>query len=267
MKLTAKPLALIIFVVLFGGISFTTAMGWWQTKNSKQPARYGEGRAAGEYNPADIRGSYTFGDVASLFEIPLEELGQAFRVPAGTDLAGYGVKSIEAQFASAPVEIGTSSLRLFVAFYKGLPYTPAEEYLPAEAVAILKEKAPLTPEQIEYLAAHTLAVEANTLPNPAVGVTPAAVGGNAQGDPAGQGQNRTERAPVEGEHLQPERTITGQTTFQQLLDWGVTVEQIEAVLGVKLPDPATVIRTYFQGSGGEFGIQKVKLQELVDSVK
>ena len=50
-------------------------------------------------------------------------------------------------------------------------------------------------------------------------------------------------------------------------NWGVTMEQIEAVLGAKLPDPATVIRTYFQGSGGEFGIQKVKLQELVDAAK
>jgi hypothetical protein len=265
MKLTAKPLALIIFVVLFGGISFSSLMGWWQTKNSKQPQRFGEGRAAGEYNPADIRGSYTFGDIANLFEIPLEELGQAFRVPAGTDLASYGVKSLEAQFAGETVEIGTGSLRLFVAFYTGLPYTPAEEYLPAEAVAILKAKAPLTPERLAYLEAHTLEGEA-ALPEPAVGVTPAAVGGNGQGEPAGEGQNRTERTPVEGEHLQPDRTITGQTTFQQLLDWGVTVEQIEAVLGAKLPDPATVIRAYFQGSGGEFGIQKVKLQELVDGV-
>ena len=42
--------------------------------------------------------------------------------------------------------------------YKGLPYELKEDsFLPAPAVKILRGKANLTPEQEEYLAAHTLA--------------------------------------------------------------------------------------------------------------
>ncbi len=70
MNLTSKPLAAIIFVILFGGIAFTTAMGWWQTISSKEAATYTEGEFAGQSNPADIRGSYTFGDVEKNFGIP-----------------------------------------------------------------------------------------------------------------------------------------------------------------------------------------------------
>jgi hypothetical protein len=70
MKLTAKPLAALIFVILFGWIGLTTALGWWQTKTTKEPVKFAEG-IAGQYDPADIRGSYLFGDISRLFEIPL----------------------------------------------------------------------------------------------------------------------------------------------------------------------------------------------------
>ena len=40
MTLTSKPLAAILFVILFGGIMFSTAMGWWQPESSKEAATY-----------------------------------------------------------------------------------------------------------------------------------------------------------------------------------------------------------------------------------
>ena len=99
MKLTAKVLAALIFVIIFGGIALTTALGWWQTTTTKIPVKFAEGEAAGEYNPADIRGSYKFGDISSLFEIPLAELQAGFHIPGDVDPAEYQVKSLEAQFA------------------------------------------------------------------------------------------------------------------------------------------------------------------------
>ena len=48
-------------------------------------------------------------------------------------------------------------MRLFVAWYKGLPYELSEDsFLPAPAVQILRDKAELTPEQKAYLDTHTL---------------------------------------------------------------------------------------------------------------
>jgi hypothetical protein len=55
MTLNSKPLALIILVVLFGGILFSSAMGWWQTESTKEAATFSEGEFAGQPNPADIR--------------------------------------------------------------------------------------------------------------------------------------------------------------------------------------------------------------------
>ena len=66
MKLGSKALGIILVVILFGGITLSTALGYWQTKSTKQPIRFQEGEAAGEYNPADIRGSYTFGEISPI---------------------------------------------------------------------------------------------------------------------------------------------------------------------------------------------------------
>ena len=155
MKLTSKPLAAAIFVILFGGIIFTTWMGWWQTETTREPAKYNEGELAGQYNPADIRGSYTFGDVSNLFEIPMSDLQTAFHLPPGSDPAAVALKDLESIYSELPVEIGTASVRMFTAYYKGLPYEPSEEtYLFAEAIDILKQQGHLTPQQTEYLEQH-----------------------------------------------------------------------------------------------------------------
>ena len=159
MKLSSFPLAVAIFVLLFGGIGFTSAMNWWQTESTKVPAKYSEGAAAGEYNPADIRGSYTFGAINESFGIPLEDLQVAFRLPSGGDTAAFPVKSLEDLYADLPVEMGTGSVRLFTAFYKGLPYDLAanqETYLFPEAAEILKSKGSMTPDQVAFLPDHTL---------------------------------------------------------------------------------------------------------------
>jgi hypothetical protein len=105
----------LIVTILFGGILFSSALGWWSTVSSKTPATYTEGEFAGQADPADIRGSYTLGDIERNFDVPMEVLAQAFAVQSD-DLAAFQVKSLEEQYAESPVEIGTSSVRLFVAF-------------------------------------------------------------------------------------------------------------------------------------------------------
>ena len=114
MKLTSKPLAAIVFIIFFGGIALTSALGWFQTETTKVPVTYTEGEFAGQYNPADIRGSYLFGDISSLFGVPLEDLETAFHFPEDVDPASYQVKDVESQFADSGYEIGTEAVRLFV---------------------------------------------------------------------------------------------------------------------------------------------------------
>ena len=151
--------ASIIFVI--AGILGSMALGWWQTESDKIPQRLDTAAVPGEeaaYDPADIRGSYTLNEISSLFQIPLEELAAAFGIKQD-EAAEFKVKGLETIYTDPEKEVGTSSVRLFVAWYKGLPYELKEDsFLPAPAARILRDKAGLTSEQEEYLNTHTLGI-------------------------------------------------------------------------------------------------------------
>jgi len=157
MKIKSNTLGILVLVILFGGIFAGSAMNMWITESTKTPDKIEEGASAGEYNPEDIKGSYTFGEVSELFDIPLEDLADAFDLPEDVEPSAFKSKELETIYAGLEFEVGTGSVRMFVALYKGLPYEPSEEtYLLENAVQILKEKADLTKEQIEYLDSHTV---------------------------------------------------------------------------------------------------------------
>jgi len=255
MNLTSKPLATIIFVVLFGGIAFTTAMGWWQTSSSKEAATFSQGEFAGQSNPADIRGSYTFGDVEKNFGIPSAVLAQAFNVQSN-DPAAFAVKSLEEIYAGSEFEVGTASVRLFVAFYNGLPFDLSTDlYLPEEASVLLKERT-LSLEQVAYLEAHTV---------PGCVATAAPETDSAQGTESTLAAEATPSAATSEEST--EKLVKGKTTFQEVLDWGVSQEIIEQVMGAPMPNPLTKIKDYCAEKGLDFETVKLALQAEVDKVK
>lgn len=64
-----------------------------------------------------------------------------------------------------------------------------------------------------------------------------------------------------------EGVIKGKTTFQNLLDWGLSQTEIEAVIGDKLPPGGTVVRDYAVARGLEFATVKTELQTLLDALK
>jgi hypothetical protein len=248
MTLTSKPLAMTIFVVLFGGILFSSGMGWWQTESTKQAATFSEGEFAGLPNPADIRGSYTFGDVENNFDVSAATLAQAFGV-ASANPSALGVKDLEMIYADQEFEIGTASVRLFVAFYTGLPYEIVSDiYLPKRAVEILKSHATLTTDQIAYLDAHAVALDSNS-----------ATADSSQPAPAPEGDEHTEAESTD-------RIIKGKTTFQEVLDWGVPQETIEAVIGGPMPNPLTKVKDYCLEKGLSFEAIKSAIQAEIDKV-
>jgi hypothetical protein len=74
----------------------------------------------------------------------------------------------------------------------------------------------------------------------------------------------TEATPAPTEHAAPARSVTGKTTFQELLDWGVPKEVIQAIIGSDLPAPATVIKDFVVGKGLTFSSIRTQLQAEVD---
>ena len=268
MTLKSKPLAALVVAIMFGGIIFSSAMGWWQTESTKEAAVYTEGEFTGQANPADIRGSYTFGDVEKNFGVPSSLLAGAFGVETSSP-AEFQVKGLEEMYAGSEQEVGTASVRLFVAFYLGLPFDLSTDiYLPESAVAILSERS-LNPEQAAYLAAHTV-------PNPSGAVAPAAYTvqptepASAQTTPQPTTALNAKGTPqAEGTH-EPgtEQLVKGKTTFAELLEWGVTQAAIEQVMGMPMPDaPGMTVKDFCNANGLSFETVKAVMQVEVDNVK
>jgi hypothetical protein len=252
MTLTSKPLAIIVVLILFGGIFGSDALGWWETESTKQAAVFTTGEFAGQANPADIRGSYTFGDVEANFGISPSLLAQAFGIQT-TDPAAYPVKSLESVYLGSPQEIGTASVRLFVAFYLGLPYDlSADVYLPESAAQVLQARS-LSPEQLDYLAGHTIAFTP-AQPEDIQPVEP----------PASQAGESAD----ESHDSETDRMVKGKTTFAEVLSWGVSQAEIEQVLGMPMPASTGIkVKDFCSANGLSFETVKTGLQLQIDQVK
>lgn len=237
MTITAKPLSAAIIVIFFGAIGLGQLTGYWQTESSKVPATYEEGAFAGEANPADIRGSYTFGDVEAAFGVPAEVLGEAFGI---SDPETFAIKGLEELYGEVDgMEIGTDAVRLFVARYIGRPYEPEETTaLPLSAIPLLPAD---TQAELEHRA---------------VSLAAAALG---------EGSSDVE-AEITESSLQEERLVKGMTTIAELLAWGVGEDELALFFGGALPSPGSVsLRSAAEAAGVEFSTVKEELQALVDS--
>lgn len=160
-KLKPHILFIVLVVLLFGGIYGSMELNLWHTESSKVPAKIASGSFKGSSNPEDIRGSYSFSDISKSFDIPLESLGKAFGLNENDNIAAFKCKNLETKYTDAKAngfEIGTGSVRLFVALYKGIPVELEDSYLPNTAIEVLKAEASLGKDQIEYLDSHSVDV-------------------------------------------------------------------------------------------------------------
>lgn len=245
MKIKSNTLAILVVFILFGGIFASSAMNIWKSECTKTPSRIKEGVFEGEYNPEDIRGSYSFKDVSELFGISLEDLTYAFNIPKEIEASQFKNKDLEKLYDNQEFEIGNGSVKLFVALYKGLPYELQEDtYLLENAVQILKDKADLTKEQLEFLDSHSIditEVNINKDVNTNIDVE-------------------------QEEHEEEYAAVKGKTTFKDVIDWGVSKDKIEEIIGSSLPNHVMNIRDYCIDNGLSFSTVKSVLQEEVDKI-
>jgi hypothetical protein len=160
MKIKTTTLAIVLFVIFFGGIYSSDIAGLWKTESSKVASTIKTGNSSGEKNPGDIKGSFSFSDISKNFDIPVSDLEKAFQIKGVPNIENFKCKDLETYYGeNLSNEIGTGSVRLFVALYKGIEYAMTEEtYLPEAAVKILKEKGNFTKEQIEYFDKHLVKI-------------------------------------------------------------------------------------------------------------
>jgi len=230
-------MAWVLPVILFGGIFLSQVTGVWSSDTEKKPNRFEDGLFEGEYDPADIRGSYTLMDVSTLFEIDLNLLIQAFTLNDDIDAENFRTNDLEAYFSDSGYEIGNESVQVFVALYKGLPIVLDDAVLPMVAVEILLQSRPdLTDEQRAYLEEYGKDVVAS-------------------------------ENPSEEEEEESEIKINGTTTFQYVIDLGVSQEEIEEILGMKVEYTNQAIKDFCLDQGLSFSTIKTRLTEAIETSK
>lgn len=271
-SIKTRHLAIVVPLVFAAGIGLTMAFNLWKTETTKVPVSFTSGEFAGQANPADIRGSYTFADIVKAFPVPLEDLARAFGVTENA--AAFQVKSLESG------SVGTDSVRLFVARYAGLPFEPAETTgLPAAAVTVLDAKGGLSADRIADLKARAVGSEPTAAAAPAAGTTiaaapttttapaaatttiaaaPAPEASPAAVAPAASGSSTTDHATTT-----TDRAVKGTTTFGDLFDWGVAEADIRKLFGGGMGATGVTLKDYCTEKGIEFSTVKTVLQDLV----
>lgn len=158
MNIKSNATIIISTAIALSLITLTSVTGLWATESTKIPKKLSielVSKSSSEYDPADIKGSYTFSEISELYNIPIEILSTAFSVEKN-EVSSFKCKDVKEKFSGSPDEIGTASVRLFVSFYNGLDYEPTEDiYLPESAVSILKKLSGMTQNQLSYLDTHT----------------------------------------------------------------------------------------------------------------
>ena len=243
MKINSIAIAIIIVLVLGGGIILTNSLNLWDKKPVYIPPEptviTGDGSSPTTtkpdfntpYQPAEIKGTNTFAEISMMFHVPLDDLGIGFGIMEERNWQDLKARELKAIYTNLPsnVKLETESVRIFISFYTGKAYKYSHTaYLPQPAVDILKQKAKLTVEQVAFLDSHTYTTGMAT----SSGVS------------------------------KYKHVVTGETSFRTLLGWGIPAVEIERIIGGKIPDLDTSIRDYASQQDKDFLMLVSDIQEL-----
>lgn len=239
-----RTVLILFLLILFGGIGLSQWAGWWESESDKIPVL----TDTGEYDPGDIRGSYTFGDVEAVFGIPSAVLTEVFGIET-PDPAAFPIKELEEIYADLPmvfpeytdVEIGTGSVRFFVKLYTGIESDLAiPEYMPLAGLSYLLDAGLITEEvYTQYL---PLAVD-------------------LEGYAMAYDSEGAEEAVEEEEHV--ESLVKGKTTVQEVLNAGIGIDELEDIMGMTLENRGALIKDLCIENDLEFSLVKEQIDALL----
>lgn len=224
---------ILTLIIIIGGVFLSDRLGLWQTESTKIPAK----TQTGEFDPGDIRGSYTLGDIENSFDVPAKKLALAFGIKTDTP-EDFQIKNLEEIYVSLPddTEIGTGSVKYFVSLYTGIESTLAEPtWLPTPAIELLLSEGLIndTDEVLKWKI--DLTETTSTI---------------------SEAKNTEEP---------PEPLVKGSTTIQDLINQGVTLEDIESLLLTSDFTRADLVRDICTANGLKFSEIKLELENLINT--
>jgi hypothetical protein len=262
MRIKGIAAAGIAILVILGGVFISQLTGTWITENARSPRLITVGEFAGMSDPADIRGSHTFAVIGESFGIEPKEIAAAYGLDVGTrDPGELRANEMELFFEGIDEsrgEIGTDSVKWFIALYSGFPYVPEETtLLPSSAAAYLKDAGKIDQEMMDSIQPSLIETELLK--------ADADTEADADADTEADADTGISAADTGVSSSSTDRTVKGNTIFADLYTWGLTEKEIEEVTG-EVPGPrSAVIRDYYTNLGLEYGTVRVALQKLVDS--
>ncbi len=243
MRLEGKYVAILFAVMLFAGIGVANASGLWITESSKEPTLIKEGDFAGMADPGDIRGSYSFDDIETAFDVPATLIAEAFGIETETP-GDILCKDLEAIYPAVDeaLEIGTGSVRQFIALYTGLPYD-GDGGFPSTAVRVLRQDGIWTDDLSVEFEDRMVQIENTGF--------------------QGSGESVLESGEGTEDH-EESIGVKGKTTAAEVIEWGISKEQIEEVMGVSIDNVNMTIRDICSNNGISFSEIKEALNNLIE---
>lgn len=244
MKISRIVIAISIIILIFSGIAISNSLGFWEVVGSKTPSKIESGEFEGQNNPWDIRGSYTFGDIEKAFNIDSTLIAKAFGIES-SNADTVQVKTLESLYEEKnyPVEIGTNSIRFFVALYKGLPIDDEDAGITTQALKVLKDN-----DKIDNQLYSSMMVTAIDLDNDLYEYAPT---------------EDQDALPQDEEH-RSSTEVTGSTTLEQALAIGIDEDLLKEQIGdFSDEDKTSTIRDIAQSQGLSFGEIKTILNDSI----
>jgi len=241
MKIKSIHILLAIIIVIGGGILLASELDLYNTTRVKTPRKTAEGIA----DVIDMRGSHSLEEIEKYYKLPASSVIEAFGLRPDTDPNFFQLKDMKEIFTPVELEEGeyiveTDTVKVFTSLYLKIPYVSDETfYLPEKTVNYLIENDKLTGEEKEYWQGHAFKLEYLD----------------------SKYLTASEFSKIVVEEAGGFK-VTGRTTIQELLDYGVTEEKFEEVTGFKIPDKKLVsFRDFVIDKGLEFGEVKDKFIE------
>lgn len=260
-----KPIIAVALSLIIAATTIvaTQQLGIWeQGKGKKAPTLLSDGT----YHVDDIKGSFTLDEVGNYYGIPLETIAEAFGLDAAY-AENLACKDLAAEYPKAQHAINATTVKLFVACYKGTEFDLADgkAYLPESAVVVLEREGTPTDAQRVYLADHSFdpTVEDNTnAAGQGDGTGAGAGSGSGSGDGSGKGASGSEKTPAAGSVT--DVAISGSTPLIEIsTTYGIDAENLMTAFALT-PDEyaffsAKDLKTKFADAPSTIGPNSLKL--------
>lgn len=247
-----KNKSLIVFMssilIIFLGIFIADQLGFWNTKTSGD--LFSSSQEDNMVYPDELRGSSTFQEIEDSFSIPAEHIALAYNFDT-LEPGLLQVMMVSEAFAylGDDVEMGTGSVKLFIYLYNGLDVSGLDEIenIPSTAVDILKEYGKWNEESEEIMEGYIIEVLVEPFSDDSIS--------DLMAEEHEETDENAESGLLE---------INGKTTIQDIIDSGISLSEIEEILGVEVANVNLSFRDICEQNDLDFSIKKDEILSLIE---